>query len=85
VFLTDVLEVFGNWNIASTDGTQQYATLGMNWYADRRALKVTALVIAPVDGGQPALTSAVLPPQGLGGGSNPNNNMSLSLQIQAAF
>jgi hypothetical protein len=57
----------------------------MNWYADHRALKVTALVIAPVDGGQPALTSAVLPPQGLGGGSNPNNNMSFSLQIQAAF
>ncbi|RLS46510.1 MAG: hypothetical protein DWH86_02705 [Planctomycetota bacterium] len=84
-FLADSLEAFGNWNIASTDGTQQCATVGMNWYADKRALKVTALVIAPVDGGQPALTSAVLPPQGLGGGSNPNNNMSLSLQIQAAF
>jgi hypothetical protein len=84
-FLTEALEAFGNWNITSTDGTQQYATVGMNWYADHRALKVTALVIAPVDGGQPALTSAVLPPQGLGGGSNPNNNMSFSLQIQAAF
>jgi hypothetical protein len=84
-FVTEALESFGNWNITSTDGTQQYATVGMNWYADHRALKVTALVIAPVDGGQPALTSAVLPPQGLGGGSNPNNNMSFSLQIQAAF
>ena len=85
LFLADTLEAFGNWTITSTDGTQQYATVGMNWYADQRALKVTALVIAPVDGGQPALTSAVLPPQGLGGGSNPNNNMSFSLQIQAAF
>ena len=39
----------------------------------------------PVLGNFRNYLSEVLPPQGLGGGPSPNNNLSLILQLQAEF
>jgi hypothetical protein len=85
VFLGPAVEAFTSWGIADVGGTQSRINVGANWYLDRQALKLTGMVIVPLTTIPGNAATAVLPPQGLGGGADPNNNLSVVLQLQAEF
>jgi hypothetical protein len=85
VFLSGDVEAFASFGIADVGGTISTVSAGANWYIDREALKLTARVVVPVVGNPTGVAAEVLPPQGLGGGPDPNNNASLIVQLQAAF
>jgi hypothetical protein len=84
-FLNPSVEAFGSFAAANVVNLQGMAQAGINWYIDRQSLKLTGRVVVPVFGNPQGVTADVLPPQGLGGGSNPNNNVSVVLQLQADF
>jgi hypothetical protein len=85
VFLGPTVEAFTSWGIADVGGTQSRINVGANWYLDRQALKLTGMVIVPLTSIPGNAATAVLPPQGLGGGPDPNNDLSVLLQLQAEF
>jgi hypothetical protein len=85
VFLGPAVEAFTSWGIADVGGTQSRINVGANWYLDGQALKLTGMVIVPLTSIPGNAATAVLPPQGLGGGADPNNNLSVVLQLQAEF
>jgi hypothetical protein len=84
-FLNPVLEAFGSLAAADVVNLQGMAQAGINWYIDRQSLKLTGRVVVPVFGNPQGVTADVLPPQGLAGGPNPNNTVSVVLQLQAEF
>ena len=84
-FLNPVLEAFGSFAAADVVNLQGMAQAGLNWYIDRQSLKLTGRVVVPVFGNPQGVTADVLPPQGLAGGPNPNNDVSVVLQLQAEF
>jgi hypothetical protein len=84
-FLNPSVEAFGSFAAANVVNLQGMAQAGINWYIDRQSLKLTGRVVVPVFGNPQGVTADVLPPQGLGGGSNPNNSVSVVLQLQADF
>ena len=71
--------------LADVGGTQARLNVGANWYIARQALKLTAMAVVPLWGNPAGPAAEVLPPQGLGGGAEPNNNVSLLVQLQAEF
>ena len=85
VFVAPAVEAFTSWAMADVIDIQSTLTAGANWYIDRQSLKLTGRVVVPVAGNPRNFTSAVLPPQSLGGGPNPNNNVSFVVQLQAEF
>jgi hypothetical protein len=84
-FLNPVIEAFGSFAAADVVNLQGMAQAGVNWYIARQSLKLTGRVVVPVFGNPQGVTADVLPPQGLAGGPNPNNNVSVVLQLQAEF
>jgi hypothetical protein len=84
-FLHPVIEAFGSFAAADVVDLQGMAQAGINWYIARQSLKLTGRVVVPVFGNPQGVTADVLPPQGLAGGPNPNNNVSVVLQLQAEF
>jgi len=84
-FLGPAVESFASFAIADVVDIQSTLSTGLNWYIDRSSLKLTGRVMIPLAGSPDNFTSAVLPPQGLSGGDHPNNNVGVSVQLQASF
>jgi hypothetical protein len=85
VFVAPAVEAFASVGAADVGGTQSRINVGANWYLARQALKLTAMAVVPLSPIPSNFATAVLPPQGLAGGSAPNNNVSLLVQLQAEF
>jgi len=85
VFVAPAVEAFASGAVADVGGSQARLNVGANWYIARQALKLTAMAAVPLWGNPAGPAADVLPPQGLGGGSDPNNNVSLVVQLQAEF
>jgi hypothetical protein len=85
VFVAPAVEAFASVGAADVGGTQSRLNVGANWYLARQALKLTAMAVVPLSPIPSNFATAVLPPQGLAGGSAPNNNVSLLVQLQAEF
>lgn len=85
VFVSPSVEAFASGCMADVGGTQARLNIGANWYIARQALKFTAMAVVPLWGNPTGPAAEVLPPQGLAGGPDPNDNLSLVLQLQAEF
>ncbi len=85
VFVAPAVEAFASGAVADVGGSQARLNVGANWYIARQALKLTAMAVVPLWGNPAGPAADVLPPQGLGGGADPNNNVSLVVQLQAEF
>lgn len=85
VFVAPSVEAFASGCVADVGGDQARLNIGANWYIARQALKLTAMAVVPLWGSPTGPAAEVLPPQGLAGGADPNNNASLVLQLQAEF
>jgi hypothetical protein len=85
VFVAPAVEAFASAAVADVGGSQARLNVGANWYLQRQSLKLTAMAVVPLAGNPSGPAAEVLPPQGLAGGSDPNNNVSLVVQLQAEF